>query len=63
MHVYIPLARHGIDNQVITHLERDSLHFRSSGIAGVIGEVEMDIKRLAKRNFGRDDRYNRVYQV
>ena len=29
---------------------------RTSGVAGVIKEVEMDIKRLAKRNFGRDDR-------
>ena len=29
---------------------------RLSGWKGLIEEVEMDIKRLAKRNLGRDDR-------
>ena len=29
---------------------------RASGVAGVLEEVDMDVKRLGKRNFGRDDR-------
>ena len=35
---------------------------RSSGWAGLLEEVEMDIKRLARRNLGRDDRYDTVSQ-
>ena len=31
---------------------------RSSGLEGVCREVEMDTKRLAKRNLDRDDRYH-----
>ena len=29
---------------------------RTGGVGAVIEEVEVEIKRLAKRNFGRDDR-------
>ena len=34
-----------------------TVSFRSAGWAGLLEEVEMDIKRLARRNLGRDDRY------
>ena len=37
--------------------------FRSSGWAGLLAEVEMDIKRLARRNLGRDDRYIYTYHT
>ena len=30
---------------------------RSEGWRGLVEEVEMDVKRLARRNLGRDDRY------
>lgn len=36
--------------------------FRSSGWPGLLAEVEMDVKRLARRNLGRDDRY-RTYSA
>lgn len=38
-------------------LDLTSVFLRTSGLIGVIEEIEMDVKRLAKRNFGRDDRY------
>jgi hypothetical protein len=44
----------GADEQLAGYA-RHRTKFRTSGVAGVIKEVEMDIKRLAKRNFGRDD--------
>jgi hypothetical protein len=40
-----------------------SVLFRRSGWAGLLEEVEMDIKRLARRNLGRDDRYIILYAV
>lgn len=33
------------------------LLIRSEGWRGLVEEVEMDVKRLARRNLGRDDRY------
>lgn len=48
---------HTFINYVIV-VDIPSLVYRSAGVGGVIQEVEMDIKRLAKRNLGRDDRYH-----
>jgi len=39
------------------------LFIRSAGWRGLMEEVELDIKRLARRNLGRDDRWMAYYRV
>lgn len=39
------------------------LFLRSAGWRGLMEEVELDIKRLARRNLGRDDRWMAYYRV